>query len=511
MNSEFDITTTPLETLIPAQPTADPRAGGISFFHGVIRGHNLGHHVKSLEYEADIPLCRREAERILAEAHKKFDIIEVKSMHRIGLLQVGEMAIWVAVSAAHRRDAFDAMEYIVREIKHRLPIWKKEHYTAGDSAWVNCCETGHRHLEPKIYYSRQTNLSLIGHSGQRNLTNAKVLVVGAGGLGNYALIHLVASGVGTVGICEHDTLDVHNLHRQTLYTTNDIQLPKALSAKRRLHQLNPFVDIAVHLEKLTPQNIEDIGRSYDLIIDGTDNFETKFLLNDYCVLNKIPLIQASVYQLEGQITFYRPDQKDAVCLRCTWPQMPAPNCVGNCQEAGVLGFTPGIVGTWQAAEAIKYILGLPVLDANQTLIINLLTNETQLLRQQRNPDCPLCGNSPTLKSLDSCHYKNESFVINPEDLTIEDLHQFILIDIREDHERVNQPFPDTKDHLRFPQQNLLNNAGDIINSQKQYLLICAGGIRSFNVAATLKKKQINNVYSLNRGLSGLMSIMATKE
>jgi len=508
MKSDFDIIFQSLESVIPAQPFADQRAGGLCFFQGIIRNHNDGRAVKSLEYEADIPLSRAEARRIFAETRQKFDILDIKALHRIGHLRIGETAIWVAVSAAHREAAFDAVQYIVHEIKHRLPIWKKEHYVSGPSQWVKCSHS--ENLDPRIYYSRQTNLSMIGENGQRKLAEARVLVVGAGGLGNYALTHLASSGIGTIGICEHDVLALHNLHRQTLYTTEDLNQPKALLAKQRLQRLNPFVDIHIHQEKLTPDNIHRIAPAYDMIIDGTDNFETKFLLNDYCVLHHTPLIQASVYQLEGQLTFYQPRQEEAACLRCIWPQIPDPGCAGNCQQAGVIGFTPGILGTWQAAEAIKYFLGLQTLAPNETLFVNLLTNETGTIKQKRDPSCPVCSTSASITTLSPNHYKHTLFSINPEDLSPDGVAGFILVDIRESSECLLNPFPGAAKHTHIPQKNIIDNPSALDPRQK-HLLICASGMRSLKTASLLQKKGMKNIFSLKDGISGLRTIMATRE
>jgi adenylyltransferase/sulfurtransferase len=512
MRSYFEITRHPLEPLIAGQQFSDPRAGGICYFHGIIRNHNEGQAVKNLEYEADEAFCRAEANRILSESHEKFSIIEARALHRTGHLQIGETAIWAGVSAAHRQQAFKAVEYIVDEIKQRLPVWKKEHYVSGNAQWVRCrhLPAHHHQLTPEIYYSRQTNLSLIGQGGQKKLKQARVLVVGAGGLGNYALTHLAASGVGNLGICEHDTLAPHNLHRQTLYTTDDLRLPKALTAGARLKKINPFISVDVYQEKLSALNVDKIGRSYDLLIDGTDNFETKFLLNDYCVLNKKPLIQASIYQMEGQVSFYQPEDNNAACARCTWPDMPEPGCTGNCQQAGVAGFTPGILGTWQAAEAIKFILGLPVIRANETLFVNLLTNDVHRLIQKRNPDCPVCGPSASILKISQTNYLARPFALNPDDLTPRDWAGFTLIDIREQNEREVHPFPPALAHKHIPHRQLLQSP-DVLDPATRYLLICASGVRSLKAAAEFWKKDRKNVYSLNDGISGLKTITATTE
>src|ERR1700733_4075828 len=349
----FSFSKTLLDTAAERQRVTDPACGGYASFEGWVRDHNEGQQVQHLEYEAFELLANKEGERIIAEAVERFGVEHAACVHRVGDLQLGEMAVWVGVSARHRQEAFLACRYIIDEVKHRVPIWKKEHYRNGDSGWVNCerCaavvhEHAHTHTHegrPTADYSRQQALKEVGAEGQAKLRAARVLVVGAGGLGVPVLSYLAGAGIGRIGIVDADRLEASNLHRQPLYSFDAIGQPKAQLAAARLRALNPDVDVQIYGLRLTAANAVELISGWDLVIDCTDNFSTKFLINDVCVSARKPAILSSIYQYEGQLQVIRPDAHGA-CLRCIWPEATRDGLVGNCAEAGVLGPVPGVLG-----------------------------------------------------------------------------------------------------------------------------------------------------------------------
>ncbi|MFM7454545.1 MAG: ThiF family adenylyltransferase, partial [Cyanobium sp.] len=252
---------------------ADPRCGGYAAFEGWVRNHNEGQEVTHLEYEAFAELAVREGERIIAEACAKYGVENARCVHRIGDLALGELAVWVGVSARHRDEAFKACRYIIDEVKHRVPIWKKEHYVSGDSGWVNCerCATAPQHSHDHAHehahkptraqhsalapdYSRQMNLREVGAAGQAKLRAARIAVVGAGGLGVPVLQFLAGAGVGQLIIIDGDRLEPSNLHRQTWYALADCGQAKAELAAARVRALNPEVAVEVHAQRLDALN-----------------------------------------------------------------------------------------------------------------------------------------------------------------------------------------------------------------------------------------------------------------
>jgi sulfur-carrier protein adenylyltransferase/sulfurtransferase len=511
----FLITEQPLEERAVVQELKHSRAGGYVSFEGWVRDHNDGQAVSALEYEAFEALANSEGEKILAEAKAKFEILEAACLHRTGLLKIGEMAVWVGVTAAHRNAAFAACEYIIDEVKHRLPIWKKEYYVNGDSGWVNCqqcAEVGHSHeasteVTEKEFYARQLCLPEIGEAGQARLKNSRVLVVGAGGLGSPAMQYLAAAGVGTLGICEYDRLEGSNLHRQVLYTAESIGAFKADLAATRLRELNPFVEMVTHREKISPSNVEALFQRYDLVLDCTDNFETKFLLNDAAVLTRTPLIQSSIYQYEGQIQLYQPGENSA-CLRCLWPETPNAGCVGTCAEVGVLGAVPGVFGTLQALEALKLILRLPgALGGDEMLVMDLLHYEVRKLRRPKNPTCPLCGENPILKEIADTLESDQPVIweIDARSL-LRDPKSFVVIDIREPVEVKATPLLGN-DILLMPMSSF--SAYDTaFDSEQHYLLVCETGLRSGYLAKILHQQGKTRFYSLVGGKVALASCIA---
>jgi adenylyltransferase/sulfurtransferase len=246
-------------------------------------------------------------------------------------------------------------------------------------------------------YSRQIILPHVGGKGQRKLLESKVLLIGAGGLGSPAGLYLAAAGVGTLGFVDFDVVDISNLHRQVLHHTHDLGRPKTESAEETIRALNPDVQVIRHQEMLTSENALDIFADYDVIVDGSDNFPAKYLANDACVLLGKPLVFGAVFQFDGQATVFLPG--NGPCYRCIFPEPPPPGAVPSCQEAGVFGVVPGIIGSIQAAEAIKLLLGLGRSLAGRLLIFDGLAMEFMDVKIERNPDCPVCGDHPTVTEL----------------------------------------------------------------------------------------------------------------
>jgi adenylyltransferase/sulfurtransferase len=247
-----------------------------------------------------------------------------------------------------------------------------------------------------LRYSRHIILSEVGGKGQRKLLNAKVCLIGAGGLGSPAALYLAAAGVGTLGIVDFDVVDMSNLQRQILHGTKDVGRPKVESARDRIRDVNPDVNVVTHPTGITSENAFDILSQYDIVVNGCDNFPTRYLVNDACYFLGKPLVDGSIFRFEGQATVYLPGKG---CYRCLFPAPPPPGLVPSCAEAGVLGVLPGIVGTIQAIETIKLILGIGEPLVNRLLIFDSLAMEFREVKIRRDPSCPLCGDNPTVKEL----------------------------------------------------------------------------------------------------------------
>lgn len=245
-------------------------------------------------------------------------------------------------------------------------------------------------------YSRHIIMPQVGSVGQRKLLDAKTLIIGAGGLGSPVSIYLTLAGVGTIGIVDFDTVDVTNLQRQILHQNDDIGRPKAESARETLKAYNPDVTVITHEEPLTSENAMDIMANYDVIVNGADNFPARYLANDAAYLSNKPLVDGSILIFDGQATVFLPGQG---CYRCLFPEPPPPGEVPSCAEAGVLGMLPGLVGSIQATEAVKLIMGVGESLAGRLLLVDGLSMDFRTVKLHRNPECPLCGDEPTVKEL----------------------------------------------------------------------------------------------------------------
>jgi adenylyltransferase/sulfurtransferase len=249
-----------------------------------------------------------------------------------------------------------------------------------------------------LRYSRHIILPTIGGAGQRKLLDAKVLCVGAGGLGSPIAMYLAAAGVGTLGVLDFDRVDKTNLQRQILHSDADVGRPKVESGVERLHAINPTIEVVPHDTLLTSDNAFEILPRYDIVVDGTDNFPVRYLVNDACQMLGKPLVYGSIYQFEGQASVFLPGP-ETPCYRCLFPQPPPPGAVPSCSEAGVFGVLPGVVGSIQAVEVIKLITGIGTPLVGRLLLFDALDMEFTTVRLRWDPECPVCGKHPTVTEL----------------------------------------------------------------------------------------------------------------
>jgi molybdopterin/thiamine biosynthesis adenylyltransferase/rhodanese-related sulfurtransferase/molybdopterin converting factor small subunit len=356
-------------------------------------------------------------------------------------------------------------------------------------------------------YNRHIIIPEFGIEAQRRLKDSKVLVIGSGGLGSPMLLYLAAAGIGTIGIVDFDVVDDSNLQRQVLYGVNEVGTPKAESAKKRLAELNPHIQINVYNEKLTSANALDIVREYDIVADGTDNFQTRYLVNDTCVLLGKPNVYASIFQFEGQASVFNyKDETGEVGpnYRDLYAYPPPPGLVPSCAEGGVLGVLPGILGSIQALEVIKIASGVGEVLSGRFFTFDALTFETRTLKFKKNPNNPISGLNPTITGLidyeEFCGLKNEQQV---KEITAAELHEwmtegrdFQLIDVREpfEYDIVNIGAE------LIPLADLLNQA-DKISRDKKVVVHCKMGGRSKKGILELEQKfGFDNLYNLKGGV-----------
>jgi molybdopterin/thiamine biosynthesis adenylyltransferase/rhodanese-related sulfurtransferase len=342
--------------------------------------------------------------------------------------------------------------------------------------------------DEKIRYSRQTILQNIGTAGQTKLKNARILLIGAGGLGSSPAIYLTAAGVGTIGLVDDDKVSLSNLHRQVLHYTNDIDKPKVLSAKKKLEQINPNVKIVAHQERLTAANALKLFADYDLIMDGTDNLPSRYLINDACVLAKKNFIFGGVHQFEGQLSIFG---TDGPCYRCLFRDPPPPGEMPSCAEAGVIGVLPGIIGLMQANEAVKWIcqIGEPLL--GRLLIYDALSARLREIKIKKDPECPACGKNPTIKKLEEYSWQCADEIKPAGQISVQELKQLrdqnpglYLLDVREQDEWDVAHIEGA--HLK-PLSSLEKSFDDIPKDRPVYCF-CKGGGRSLRAVGFLKSK-----------------------
>jgi sulfur-carrier protein adenylyltransferase/sulfurtransferase len=506
----FELSDAPIDVAAAKHALAAAECGGYASFEGWVRNLNEGAHVSALEYEAFAPLAAKEAERILNAAASRFGVDHAACIHRVGKLAVGELAVWVGASAPHRDAAFSACRFIIDEVKQRLPIWKKEYYDNGDSGWVNCerCAPGasvHVHAARATGpagpdYSRQMALKEVGASGQARLCQSRVLIVGCGGLGVPVITYLAGAGVGHLQLVDADRLEASNLHRQTLYALADVGRAKAELAAARVRALNPEVDAVAHVLRLTAENAAPLVERCDLVIDCSDNFATRFVLNDVCMRLGKPVIFASVYQYEGQLQVVRADP-DAACMRCLWPEASRDGLVGNCAQAGVLGPVPGVLGTMQALEALKLLLNLPGQLGNEVLVVNLLSMSITKLRAKRAAECRGGPCVHVNNQKEESAVEQESLEVAFTSLDEATAQGFMVVDVREPQELQAWPTP-CKSARHIPMRTLLYGDSGL-DVDGKYLLVCAVGQRSLAAASELRARGMHAVFSQAGGVSAL--------
>jgi len=340
-------------------------------------------------------------------------------------------------------------------------------------------------------YSRHLILPEVGLEGQRKLKAARVLMIGTGGLGSPSGLYLAAAGIGTLGIVDFDVVDESNLQRQIIHGTKDIGRPKIASAKDRLQDINPNTKVEAFETRLTSENALELFKDYDVIVDGTDNFQTRYLVNDASVLTGKPNVYGSIFRFEGQASVFWSEK--GACYRCLYPEPPPPGLVPSCAEGGVLGVLPGIVGTIQANEVIKVILGAEGILLNRLLLFDAWKMKFRELKLRKNPDCPICGTNPTIKELidyeEFCglNLPVEEKVL--EEITATELSELInnnsevqIIDVREPHEYEIAKIPNTK---LIPLGEIVNRVNEI-DANRTAIFHCKGGVRSAKAIENLK-------------------------
>jgi adenylyltransferase/sulfurtransferase len=359
-------------------------------------------------------------------------------------------------------------------------------------------------------YSRHLILPEVGLSGQKKICSARVLCIGAGGLGSPIAMYLAAAGIGKLGILDFDTVDYSNLQRQIIHGTADVGRPKTQSAKETINQINPNVEVVVHNARITSENALDLIRPYDIVVDGTDNFPTRYLTNDACVLLKKANVYGSIFRFEGQASVFAP-HLGGPCYRCLYPEPPPPGMVPSCAEGGVLGVLPGIVGTIQATEILKLALGKGSSLVGRLLLFNALDMRFRELKLRRDPQCPICGDNPTIKELIDyemfCGITPEPVApaANPDEVSVQEMKRAMdnpnmgirIIDVREPDEyqiaHINgiPLFPLSTLQQRFPE----------LDPNQQYYIHCKSGVRSLRALQFLREQGFKYLKSVKGGIS----------
>ncbi|OGC01385.1 molybdenum cofactor biosynthesis protein MoeB [candidate division KSB1 bacterium RBG_16_48_16] len=357
-------------------------------------------------------------------------------------------------------------------------------------------------------YSRHLIIPEIALEGQKKLKQAKVLIVGLGGLGSPLGMYLAAAGVGRLGLLDFDVVDYTNLQRQVIHSTRDVGRPKLESARERIEEINPHVDIDTYETLLSSENALDILDKYDIVVDGTDNFPTRYLVNDACVLLGKPNVYGSIFRFEGQASvFYA---KEGPCYRCLYPEPPPPGLVPSCAEGGVLGVLPGIVGLIQATEIIKLITGTGEPLIGRLLLFDALAMKFRELKTKKNPDCPICGENPSIHQLidyeEFCGIgtEQERIRLDPElELSASELREAVdlspgpfLLDVREPHEYEICRLP----HSRLIPLGQLPTRIHELDRRWEIVAYCRSGVRSAEAVKFLRESGFDKIKNLRGGI-----------
>ena len=358
-------------------------------------------------------------------------------------------------------------------------------------------------------YSRHLILPEVGLAGQKKIKAASVLCIGAGGLGSPIAMYLAAAGIGRLGIVDFDTVDYSNLQRQILHTDADVGRPKAESAKETIRGINPHCEVVIHNTRITSQNALDLIRPYDIVVDGTDNFPTRYLTNDACVLLKKPNVYGSIFRFEGQASVFAP-HLGGPCYRCLYPEPPPPGIVPSCAEGGVLGVLPGIIGCIQATEILKLVIGKGTSLVGRLLLVNALDMKFKELKLRRDPQCPICGEHPTIREL--IDYEQFCGVVaepensgNPDEVTVQDMKKALdnpglgikVVDVRE---------PDEYEIARIAGVSLLplselQSRFSELDPNRKYYLHCKAGVRSMKALTFLRQQGFKHLKSVKGGIT----------
>ncbi len=366
-------------------------------------------------------------------------------------------------------------------------------------------------------YSRHLIMPEVGMAGQKKLKAASVLLIGVGGLGSPLALYLAAAGIGRIGLVDYDVVDYTNLQRQIIHGTKDVGKPKLESAKASMLDINPYVQVDTYAVPLTSANALEIMAPYDVIIDGTDNFPTRYLTNDACVLLGKPNVYGSIFRFEGQLSvFYA---KEGPCYRCLFPEPPPPGAVPSCAEGGVLGILPGTVGAMQATEAIKLILGIGDSMIGRLVLYDALNMEFTEVKLRKNPNCPVCGENPTITELidyeqfcgvpahDRSQYVAEEVDLNEvRQMTPVQLKErldagddLFILDVREPHEWEISNLEPYGAKL-IPQNDMMNHM-DEFSPDQEIVVQCRSGIRSANLIMVMQQLGFKNLWNLDGGIN----------
>jgi molybdopterin/thiamine biosynthesis adenylyltransferase/rhodanese-related sulfurtransferase len=358
-------------------------------------------------------------------------------------------------------------------------------------------------------YSRHLIIPEVGMAGQKRLKNAKVLCVGAGGLGSPALLYLAAAGVGTLGVIDFDVVDESNLQRQIIHGQSDIGRPKALSARDSIKEINPYVNVIVHDEALTTDNVMQLFSGYDLIVDGTDNFATRYMVNDACVLLGKPYVWGSIYRFDGQASVFWSEY--GPCYRCLYPEPPPPGMVPSCAEGGVLGVLCASIGSIQVTEAIKVLTGIGEPLVGRLMIYDALEMSYRTLNIKKDPDCPICGTNPTITELidydafcgavsaDAQEAARDATITAAELKEMLDKDEDIfLVDVREKNEYEIVSIPGA---VLIPKDQFLTGAAlERLPQDRRIILHCKSGVRSAECLAIVKDAGFSDAAHVGGGI-----------
>ncbi|MFH1679212.1 MAG: molybdopterin-synthase adenylyltransferase MoeB [Candidatus Eisenbacteria bacterium] len=360
--------------------------------------------------------------------------------------------------------------------------------------------------EEVLRYGRHLVLPEISVTGQRKLKGASVLVVGAGGLGSPLALYLAAAGIGRIGIVDPDTVDRSNLQRQVLYSTSDIGAPKAAAAKRRIEEINPNVRVDARRTRLSAANALEILAGYDVVADATDNFPSRYLVNDACVLLGKPNVHGSIFRFEGQVSVF--DSRTGPCYRCLYPEPPPPGLIPSCAEAGVIGVLPGLIGVIQANEAMKIILGIGEVLLGKLLHYDALRMRFREIGLRKDPRCPICGKEPRIRELSESGGRAEPCGeaaadpvrdINPRILKqrLDAGEDLLLLDVREPHEAL---ICRLRGSVLLPLEEIQGRLGEI-DADREVVVYCHIGVRSRVAAFFLVRRGFRRVWNLAGGVA----------